>query len=409
MSEEKEKISEPVPAREAAKQLPRVILLGAGASKEAGVPTAAELVPEVRERLRRNKDAWSVIGAALDATIGGLQQRQAIGGNPFGPIDVEILFAALESLAERNDSMLGPFVSTWSGAVTAAETPELSSAAKTVARSLASDVAAIASTVEGSLRMGRGPSTASYQFPELERTLQVLLAGLAEGKQKPYAAAAEMVLAVVRRMCWVTDPNMIGYVLPLVKSAVGRPLWIATLNYDNVVEMAAAQAGVTVDLGLSGTNSSVSFTGDAPIALAKLHGSGNWSRPTPWEIRIDDGPRVDSAMIFGAGNKLKVEGPYLDLLLAFRSTLSRITEVEICGYSFRDEHVNHTLIRWMALNDMCRMKAYGLGLTVDGVIESLNDNLGINLHGQSKAILERNWIRQRLTVENAKASEWMGR
>jgi SIR2-like domain len=52
------------------------------------------------------------------------------------------------------------------------------------------------------------------------------------------------------------------------------------------------------------------------------------------------------AIIFGQGNKLTAEGPYLELLRRFLEDLEDYSTLLVIGYSFCDPHVNHYIARW---------------------------------------------------------------
>jgi hypothetical protein len=52
-------------------------------------------------------------------------------------------------------------------------------------------------------------------------------------------------------------------------------------------------------------------------------------------------------VIFGGGNKLTAEGPFLDLLIRFRDALRLHRDLLVVGYSFRDDHVNHCILTWL--------------------------------------------------------------
>ena len=52
-------------------------------------------------------------------------------------------------------------------------------------------------------------------------------------------------------------------------------------------------------------------------------------------------------MVFGQRGKLRAEGPILDLLAKFRDDLYDTDELVVVGYSFRDEHINEYIRRWI--------------------------------------------------------------
>jgi hypothetical protein len=101
---------------------------------------------------------------------------------------------------------------------------------------------------------------------------------------------------------------------------------------------------------------------ESGIKLLKLHGSIDWilqpsqrsnERPMPHTIvrlrTLADGPTTRPAIVFGQRNKLRPDGPFLDLLCEFREELKHSTHLVIIGYSFRDAHINQYIADW--LND----------------------------------------------------------
>jgi hypothetical protein len=53
-------------------------------------------------------------------------------------------------------------------------------------------------------------------------------------------------------------------------------------------------------------------------------------------------------IIFGAGNKLRADGPYLDLYVEAKGHLGRAHRLIVIGYGWRDFHVNELVRRWVA-------------------------------------------------------------
>jgi hypothetical protein len=50
---------------------------------------------------------------------------------------------------------------------------------------------------------------------------------------------------------------------------------------------------------------------------------------------------------FGGANKLTAEGPFLALLSKFDEHLNQQRNLVVIGYSFRDPHINHCIVRWL--------------------------------------------------------------
>jgi hypothetical protein len=90
-----------------------ILLFGAGASKDAGLPDTYELTARVLEAVH---DANSYPDAETLSFVAGslLQDAGVQGFNPISErIDIELLFGALERLEHRGESDLAPFVSLW--------------------------------------------------------------------------------------------------------------------------------------------------------------------------------------------------------------------------------------------------------------------------------------------------------
>jgi hypothetical protein len=202
---------------------------------------------------------------------------------------------------------------------------------------------------------------------------------------------------------WIRDPAKVTYLLPLIRSAAENPLWIASLNYDNAIELAASECGVVCDAGVAKGRPGVEFDLGSPICLAKLHGSVTWNLTGDSKVAIQDQPRGNVALIFGAGNKLRIEGPYLDLLLAFRAQLASVRHVEVCGYSFRDAHINHMLRIWLLRDPEARITVFDPHLTLDLVADNLDSTL------DDGAKINRKWLAERVSIQKESAEVWAAR
>lgn len=137
---------------------------------------------------------------------------------------------------------------------------------------------------------------------------------------------------------------------------------IATLNYDNSIELLAKSQSIPWTTGIDqwSTSGCLDFT-EHKLLLLKLHGSIDWTwgttdkpsnhlmlhkvirRIEPDEMK----DRYEPAVIFGQRNKLTAEGPFLDLLIRFREQLSKASRLTVVGYSFRDMHINVYISQWL--------------------------------------------------------------
>lgn len=283
-----------------------LVLLGAGASVEAGVPATFDMTEQLASSMAaRHVGAGLALDmvSALHFVCGALLQYDgATGASPFRGLDVERVFAAVGLLAERNVLEVSPFVTSWHPAVDAWEMP---------------------------------------------------------GPENTFAALARAMLVELRSLV-ATTAEQVRYLDPLIRAAGGRPgLTIATLNYDRTLEQAGAAAGLRVDTGMATWVHTGRWSWSSKgIRLLKLHGSIDWSweddtpqrgrLPSRYVVQSGD-PELDDrppVLVFGHRGKLRAEGPFLSLLAAFERHLSDADRLIVIGYSFRDDHVNEMIRRW---------------------------------------------------------------
>ena len=292
-----------------------VVLLGAGASAAAGIPTSATLATQLLRTLENSEpDAYRI----LEFVVQRLSSPGSEAHYVLSP-DIELIMSTLEGLAFRRDFLYERFVVQWDQTIQ--ELEQLAPHAPESAPGLA---------------FLRTYEQLRWRIPEL--------------------------LAVA-------DPDRCEYLTPLLAcSGTHAELTIATLNYDLTLETAAAAAGVEVSTGVEGWRQSgfASFP-EGRIPLLKLHGSVDWpqfgdapgvklgytaARPLREPADVGGSPRSSlPAMIMGQGNKLTTVGPFIDLLSHFNRSLQEADRLLVVGYSFRDPHVNELLRRWVNRHD----------------------------------------------------------
>lgn len=323
-----------------------LVLLGAGASQEAGIPTTFELTRVLVERIEGHAGWRRDNSSALNFVCGTLVGYDAAtkGTSPFDRLDIERVFAAVELLAERRDLEVTPFVASWLPAVDAWD------------QSRSSGLGFFDQNLAKALMENPGFNNARDLITSLIREVT-----RAEGTGEIYANLARRMLDVLRELVAVTE-KQIAYLTPLVEQGQQEcGLTIATLNYDLAVEGAAEARDVPARTGIREWIDNGRWEWPTKgIRLLKLHGSIDWA----WqELRAGDGdlprkvvkaldspsePAGDPVLVFGARGKLRAEGPFLGLLAEFEKQLSDATRLIVIGYSFRDDHVNELITRWMA-------------------------------------------------------------
>jgi hypothetical protein len=59
----------------------------------------------------------------------------------------------------------------------------------------------------------------------------------------------------------------------------------------------------------------------------------------------------DPGIIFGKGNKIRAESPFLELFHTFHQLLRKADIITVIGYSFGDDHVNALFHSWLNRGD----------------------------------------------------------
>lgn len=318
------------------------------------------------------------ISDALHVAIGAMVAHDtAHGRQAFDEIDVERLFAAVRMLASRDELEIAPFVAAWNHQL------------ERVARS------------DGLPSYWGRTFKDALERPdllgtELTRTFE---AGVRELTAAPDISAVfsslqrEMVTAL--RGALAVDPGSVDYLAPILNSTDG-PARIATLNYDESVELLADRAKMELDTGIRQWTGGYdwSWSPAAEVRLLKLHGSLNWrlSRAGHPKRMLQDAITLgserdaeggDLAVVFGQGAKLRSNGPFLAMLVEFEHMLEACDRLIVVGYSFRDEHINAAIRRWFGRHPNPRLSvvnpavgAWLTGRTGPEFFEELKSPLG---------------------------------
>jgi NAD-dependent SIR2 family protein deacetylase len=296
-----------------------------------------------------------------------MHQRQTIQRSR---VDVERLFASVELLIDRHMQPWSPFVAAWSAGL-----DSFSAGPALTEHDLRWQLGDFGRSLDARLpRSGTVLAPSPYGTTQLTDSLA---RGIANWLTKARPTDVSSVLRDIRNemlqslfyVLKVANQNKVKYLTPLARLARRqKSLAIATLNYDRTMEMACSMAEVRCETGietwLKGGQLSWSPTG---VRLLKLHGSIDWAPdpaigpglPFQRIIKLDPDTEPDHrtrpAVVFGEAGKLRSEGPYLELLLAFSSELKSAETLLIVGYSFRDRHVNELIARWFSADERNRI------------------------------------------------------
>ena len=280
-----------------------LLLLGAGASVEAGVPHSEGMIDELETLIAREAE-WSEFGPLYRYVKSAVLFADGImGRTDGGAYNIERLVETLDELSKRDEHPLFPFVGAWN--------PKLTE---------------VAGGDFGIIRKFRD--------------------------------------AIVRRLRddWipldqVEKSDYYGGVLRLQRE-YQHPLRIFSLNYDLCVE---EQCGVGGGRGpqrgfegrrwnwrrLAEVDNEVGSEDDL-ICLYKLHGSIDWffdraDGGLGYRDNVSNIPLDDSALIFGTSYKLQYTDPFLFLAYEFRRWALEARMILVVGYGFGDPHINEIL------------------------------------------------------------------
>ena len=321
------------------------VLLGAGASKDAGLPLTHELAQRIVGSLNE-RTSYGPVVQALNFVYGAMVGYQGeTGANPLQAVNIERLVSAVRLLARRADHEVAPFVSSWRGTA------------------VTRDFRLVGQRHGSSLRsaVGRAIGDRSFGGDELGVEIARIAAEIAGDVGTQVFRSLEV--ALLERIAEeLGEFGSVDYLLPLAALARAQSggLDIITLNYDTTVESMCKKAGIEVDTGFArwtpGTRLEFGRATEK-VNLFKIHGSLGWRLKTGDASGLITSPSIEPIAIKdGGGNpwivvgdreKLDNDGPILPLLEAAREALAEADHLCVIGYSFSDRHVN-TLVRdWM--------------------------------------------------------------
>ena len=275
-----------------------VFLLGAGASKEAGLMTSDEMTKALEQRLDRD---WGVYKKLYNAVKAGILYGYALRGNPKTTVNIEEFVNVLTELSQCKGHVIFPFIASWN--------MELM-------------------------------ETAGKNFGQIREFRD------------------DIIQVLVNEWVNLQDPATAQYYTNLKKFAIdiGTNLRVFSLNYDTCVEKACHRdnvfTGFLYQAGRAGriwndrAMRSDDLSGE-PLRLYKLHGSVDWREEEGLVISYESPNKCNDAnkyqLIFGTTNKLRYADPYLVLLSEFRKFTADAKLIVCIGYDFQDEHINGIL------------------------------------------------------------------
>jgi SIR2-like domain len=332
-----------------------IILLGAGASVDAEIPDAYDMTNTILNKFkifRKNMFTLSSYEKVSNFVIGGLLFQKGIKGyNPLETkVDIEEFFNAILLLAERDSTELAPFVGSWHSIIEGLDRIQPFS------WNSRRFIDEICDGFRSPKRLPSGSRLESSFRKAIEATQYK------PGRGRIFHQLSEIMISMLYNLVWLESPESVAYLKPLMYKAKKDKLIIATLNYDNTIELAAESEKIPCNTFINKWIESGLITiKDDHLNLLKLHGSINWkwilddsiknynlSYKKIEEVSDEEMAKGNNmpAIIFGR-SKLTTEGPFLDLLRLFQYALLNSNILTIIGYSFRDDHINNYITQWI--------------------------------------------------------------
>lgn len=287
------------------------ILLGAGASVDAGVPIAADLTRDALDSIGqarlsdfvsfRELHSNSDLALALAFIVNAIQAHdisvRAHSASSLSMPGIESVVSATAMLAERDVIEIAPFVGSWRNTVNSLDSIQTP------------DLAADFMEAFKGLFKSRGGSSYFAEKKMKEQLERIAANGKAEATSGLFSALLKDLHRHIAEAVSRFDPSAVGYLLPLLHAAVAGNHPIATLNYDSTVETAARSIGIPVDLGVEGWTATgrLNPLKFGALRLLKLHGSANWRAGPDDTLELCDSPQVDPFIVYGRREKLRSE------------------------------------------------------------------------------------------------------
>lgn len=149
-----------------------------------------------------------------------------------------------------------------------------------------------------------------------------------------------------------------SYLSAMIRESLDKNIPIFSLNFDYVIEKCCERMGVPVCVGVQEGHSPDDIQWmDGAVKLCKLHGSVDWdiqaiSEEHPHSIKFTRKGLPGNlgnhswTSIFGITHKHSYFPPFKQLYRCFDEALDEAKAVYVIGYSFRDPHINQSLYWW---------------------------------------------------------------
>jgi len=326
-----------------------IIILGAGASADAGVPTLKKMQEDVERFILEDTD-WKIFCNLYYLIKASYEYSYQIQGKQAN-FNLEVLLNILNELSKKEEHPLYPFIGSW-----------------------------------------------NVKFDEVIKD--------------DFGLIKEFSNKIKNKLVeWVKIDNekrqKIEYFKKLhdLKNELTFPLHIFTLNYDLCLELSLRNIFIergfdTEENGNWNYRRFLLPNENVDIFLYKLHGSVDWERDEKTKkLTYSNGESSNPDWIFGTQYKMQYIDPYLFLFSEFRRKIFESKIIVSIGYSFYDEHINSIITDALRDNSERKLLSISLNLTKEDIEKRENIDKQIMNQFKIENITAKQFFEKNLTKE----------
>ncbi len=309
-----------------------IVLLGAGASVDAGIPHSTKMIENIERKLIAGDAGWkeyerlyNYVQSAIYFSE-GIKQRFSANIN----YNIETLIDTLNEIIGINEHTLYPFVESWS------------------------------------------PRLLEFAGHDYR---------LVKEFRKKIVEALRTDWLTVRN--YDTDAQYYSGLLDF-RDNLQVHLRVFTLNYDLCLEKISETRNIQLQRGFDGRRHWTESEFDEnrnksdALYLYKLHGSMDWTYEDGFLTYLDDPSAIaETAIIFGESYKLEYQDPFLYFINEFRKWTLRSRIILAVGYGFGDEHINKIMHQALQSSRERQLIAIGpLSVDLDSDRRKIAEDIG---------------------------------
>lgn len=333
-----------------------ILLLGAGASADAGIPTASGMVSNI-EQMIQTELKWKEYKGVFDYIKSSIRYADGIKGAFNENLNIERLVNTLSELEKKEEHTIYPFIANWNMKL---------------------------------LEVG------GQDFQKIKNFKEMIIEQLKD---------------------WVTmdDYSKANYYsgISRFQKQYNFSLRVFTLNYDLCLEKNCSDVRVEMGFDKELRNwdwRRFDFNENNPVEifLYKLHGSIDWWRDQNGNLTFSDDVKGAHSpdLIFGTNYKLQYVDPYLFFVYEFRKYSLEAKLIVTIGYGFGDEHINGIIGQAAKSNDGLRLVCVGKGLNremVKGTLKISGDQTEGDNRIETVEKAAREYLQEGMTIEKVSA------